>query len=126
MGLATEDPALMATPQRKSKATTGTGISSPILQADELSLNPRWSPHLKSPRPASTISSRLRQQSLGTEDNAQAVDLFQLQGQSGEGAGSSSTDTYGRGLGGMGSPLSKRARILQTGSPESLPPLSPV
>ncbi|KAJ2781423.1 Serine/threonine-protein phosphatase 2A regulatory subunit B'' subunit alpha [Coemansia javaensis] len=116
-----DNAAAMTTPQRKpagaaDHALHRPGISSPILQADELSLNPRWSPQLKSPRPSSTIASRLKQQkaSSGGGPQAQAA------------AGASPLAPGDGGMGGMGSPLSKRARILQTGSPESLPPLSPV
>ncbi|KAJ2538077.1 Serine/threonine-protein phosphatase 2A regulatory subunit B'' subunit alpha, partial [Coemansia sp. RSA 1853] len=133
MGLATENVAPMATPQKKSKLplNSATG-SSPILQADELSLNPRWSPQLKSPRPNSTISSRLRQQGLAHADsddlpNTELFEPFSAgNGADGQLAAAASVVQHGRGVGGLVSPLSKRARILQTGSPECLPPLSPV
>ncbi|KAJ2789155.1 hypothetical protein H4R21_006814, partial [Coemansia helicoidea] len=114
MVLATENGAAMATPQRKAPAPPA--ASSPILQADELSLNPRWSPHLKSPRPSSTIASRLKQQSIlhAGGDGAQPLD--------GPAVAAVRADVAGA----LSSPLNKRARMLQTGSPESLPPLSPV
>ncbi|KAJ2302005.1 hypothetical protein IWW55_003638, partial [Coemansia sp. RSA 2706] len=135
MGLATENMPPMATPQKKDRAPSANpALSSPILQADELSLNPRWSPHLKSPRPNSTISSRLRQQSLADADSDGLHGSGLFQPLSAEGAanghyaaaGTGQHARDGRGVGGLASPLSKRARILQTGSPESLPPLSPV
>ncbi|KAJ2839294.1 Serine/threonine-protein phosphatase 2A regulatory subunit B'' subunit alpha [Coemansia erecta] len=133
MGLATENVAPMATPQKKSKLplSSATG-SSPILQADELSLNPRWSPQLKSPRPNTTISSRLRQQGLAhaDSDDLPNTELFGPlsagNGTDGQLAAAANVIQHGRGVGGLVSPLSKRARILQTGSPECLPPLSPV
>ncbi|KAI8325564.1 hypothetical protein GQ54DRAFT_251302, partial [Martensiomyces pterosporus] len=112
----------MTTPQKKDRASPQANpvLSSPILQADELCLNPRWSPHLKSPPPNSTISSRLRQQNsplagsrtlpaaLASESDAGNQDSARVPG------------------GSLVSPLSKRARILQADSPKSLPPLSPV
>ncbi|PIA16297.1 hypothetical protein COEREDRAFT_92605 [Coemansia reversa NRRL 1564] len=124
----------MATPQRKgsSGSRTSPSISSPILQADELTLNPRWSPHLKSPRPNSTISSRLRQQSGLIADGGDTLALdpsLQLYTEADDDVSridASIPDKDGSRIGGLASPLNKRARILQTGSPESLPPLSPV
>ncbi|KAJ2559463.1 Serine/threonine-protein phosphatase 2A regulatory subunit B'' subunit alpha [Coemansia sp. RSA 1933] len=107
----------MTTPQRQStKVHLGGLASSPIIQADELSLNPRWSPHIKSPRPNTTIASRIRLQSssLGMDDDGTDAEASASEGGARSGAGP------------LASPLSKRARILQTNSPESLPPLSPV
>ncbi|KAJ2162724.1 Serine/threonine-protein phosphatase 2A regulatory subunit B'' subunit alpha [Coemansia sp. RSA 552] len=132
MVLATENVLAMTTPQKKNPHGTqaNPAISSPILQADELSMDPRWSPHLKSPRPSSTISSRLRQRALefaadDDSDEEQAV-APQLP-LSSDGAGPAMpVPGDERGAARLTSPLNKRARILQTGSPESLPPLSPV
>ncbi|KAJ2078726.1 Serine/threonine-protein phosphatase 2A regulatory subunit B'' subunit alpha [Coemansia sp. RSA 988] len=134
MVLISEDRPAMVTPQRKggSGPQSNPTISSPILQADELTLNPRWSPHLKSPRPNSTISSRLRQQSDLIADGGDALALDpssppRIEAEDDISAFyASRPDSEGRRVGGLVSPLNKRARVLQTGSPESLPPLSPV
>ncbi|KAJ2613114.1 Serine/threonine-protein phosphatase 2A regulatory subunit B'' subunit alpha [Coemansia sp. RSA 1365] len=134
MVLISNDRPTMVTPQRKggSGSRTNPSMSSPILQADELTLNPRWSPHLKSPRPNSTISSRLRQQSGLIADSSDILALdpsLQSYAEADDdisGIDASLPDKDGSRIGGLASPLNKRARILQTGSPESLPPLSPV
>ncbi|KAJ2718899.1 Serine/threonine-protein phosphatase 2A regulatory subunit B'' subunit alpha [Coemansia sp. Benny D115] len=138
----------MTTP--KKKPTTAAQISnsllsSPILQADELCLNPRWSPHLKSPPPNTTLSARLRLQNSPMRsggrpqspfksalDPLNAQDSFLLDDDDDDDAedlrkpvpADHSDALCGPNL--LTSPLSKRARILQSGSPESLPPLSPV
>ncbi|KAJ2868086.1 Serine/threonine-protein phosphatase 2A regulatory subunit B'' subunit alpha [Coemansia aciculifera] len=121
----------MSTPRKKDQVPSQmkAALSSPILQADELCFNPRWSPHLKSPRPSSTISSRLRQLNspLGNKGRTQPPSLSPFSASSTVAdADGSHTDDGGRGAGTMTSPLSKRARILQNDSPVSLPPLSPV
>ncbi|KAJ1864147.1 Serine/threonine-protein phosphatase 2A regulatory subunit B'' subunit alpha [Coemansia sp. RSA 2703] len=135
MGSTTANVSAMSTPQKKpGSAQHNQLLSSPILQADELSLNPRWSPQLKSPPPNSTISSRLRQQNspLGKIGAPQSLsfssdkDVF-----ADSNLDDITEDTSGppegvRNINPMASPLNKRARILQTNSPESLPPLSPV
>ncbi|KAJ1663834.1 Serine/threonine-protein phosphatase 2A regulatory subunit B'' subunit alpha [Coemansia sp. RSA 1813] len=116
MGSTTTGASAITTPQRQTrKPQLGSLASSPILQADELSLNPRWSPHIKSPRQNTTISSRIRLQNSGLSGNGDAP------------ATDNAAEAAMRGgAGPLASPLSKRARILQTNSPESLPPLSPV
>ncbi|KAJ1993990.1 Serine/threonine-protein phosphatase 2A regulatory subunit B'' subunit alpha [Coemansia spiralis] len=125
MGSTAANASNMATPRKKpNPPQTGSLISSPILQADELCLNPRWSPHLKSPRPNSTISSRLRMQNSPLRSNGN-----EAQGQlsaDGTSRATLAADAAACGPTALTSPLSKRARILQTNSPESLPPLSPV
>ncbi|KAJ2746757.1 Serine/threonine-protein phosphatase 2A regulatory subunit B'' subunit alpha [Coemansia sp. BCRC 34301] len=125
MGSTTENASVMSTPQKKDRLLSQANLS-PILQADELCFNPRWSPHLKSPPPNSTISSRLRHLNSPLGSNGRT----QTPGFSPFSSSSSATDTGGNYLedGGraLTSPLSKRARILQTDSPVSLPPLSPV
>ncbi|KAJ2089382.1 Serine/threonine-protein phosphatase 2A regulatory subunit B'' subunit alpha, partial [Coemansia sp. S100] len=121
----------MSTPRKKDQMPSQmkAALSSPIIQADELCFNPRWSPHLKSPRPNSTISSRLRQLNspLGSKGRTQPPSLSPFSSSStAADSDGSHTDDGGRGAGTMTSPLSKRARILQNDSPVSLPPLSPV
>ncbi|KAJ2690035.1 Serine/threonine-protein phosphatase 2A regulatory subunit B'' subunit alpha [Coemansia spiralis] len=131
MGSTTSDISVLSTPRKKDQQPShiNAAPSSPIIQADELCFNPRWSPHLKSPPPNSTISSRLRQLSspLDSKDRTQPRSLSPFP--------SSSTaadidgiyfEDGGRGAETLASPLSKRARILQNESPVSLPPLSPV
>ncbi|KAJ2808475.1 hypothetical protein H4S07_003413, partial [Coemansia furcata] len=121
----------MSTPQKKDQVPSqmNAALSSPILQADELCFNPRWSPHLKSPPPNSTISSRLRQLNspLGNKGRTQqpSVSPFPSSSTAADTDGSHTEDGW-RGTGTLTSPLSKRARILQSDSPVSLPPLSPV
>ncbi|KAJ2787207.1 Serine/threonine-protein phosphatase 2A regulatory subunit B'' subunit alpha [Coemansia interrupta] len=125
----------MSTPQRKpGSAQQNPLLSSPIIQADELCLNPRWSPQLKSPPPNSTISSRLRQQGspLANVGTPQALsfspdkDAFADSDLDDSAKESNVHPESVRSINPLASPLSKRARILQTNSPESLPPLSPV
>ncbi|KAJ1799334.1 Serine/threonine-protein phosphatase 2A regulatory subunit B'' subunit alpha [Coemansia sp. RSA 2399] len=119
MGSTTTGTSAMTTPQRQTKKPQmGSLASSPILQADELSLNPRWSPHIKSPRQNTTISSRIRLQSSSLPGNNGGGDAT-AEGDTAEAA-------MRNGVGPLASPLSKRARILHTNSPESLPPLSPI
>ncbi|KAJ2444303.1 Serine/threonine-protein phosphatase 2A regulatory subunit B'' subunit alpha [Coemansia sp. RSA 2424] len=131
MGSTTENAPAMATPQKRDRVPSqmNAALSSPILQADELCLNPRWSPHLKSPPPNTTISSRLRHLNspLGSSGRTQptSVSPFSPSSVAADADGACAEDG-GRGAGPLASPLSKRARILQTNSPVSLPPLSPV
>ncbi|KAJ2485556.1 Serine/threonine-protein phosphatase 2A regulatory subunit B'' subunit alpha [Coemansia sp. RSA 2320] len=121
----------MTTPHKKGRASqTDSALSSPILQADELCFNPRWSPHLKSPPPNTTISSRLRLQNSPQTSNGRTQPPG-LSSFPSSAAGVGDLDTGrleegGRSAGTLTSPLSKRARILQSDSPVSLPPLSPV
>ncbi|KAJ2608230.1 Serine/threonine-protein phosphatase 2A regulatory subunit B'' subunit alpha [Coemansia sp. RSA 1804] len=122
MGSTTASSSAMTTPQRKDKkAQTNSLALSPVLQADELSLNPRWSPHIKSPRHNTTISSRIRLQNAAAQSNGEAdtIDSGTLEASMRGGGGVSGSSA-------LASPLSKRARMLQANSPESMPPLSPV
>ncbi|KAJ2887939.1 Serine/threonine-protein phosphatase 2A regulatory subunit B'' subunit alpha [Coemansia asiatica] len=128
----------LTTPQRKTQSPHPNPLlSSPILQADELCLNPRWSPQLKSPPANSTISSRLRLQGSPVSSSARTRTPKKAADASVSLFGKASSDSKVvseignradvlHGSNPLASPLSKRARILQTNSPESLPPLSPV
>lgn len=106
----------MTVPKRNNTSPNTTTVSSPIIQADELCFNPRWSPQLKSP-PRKTLSFRLQQQQSqisGVPSDPENGDSNHHQ------------DTVIRGPDVFSSPLSKRARVLQGESPSGLPPLSPV
>ncbi|KAJ1812477.1 hypothetical protein LPJ56_005493, partial [Coemansia sp. RSA 2599] len=121
MGSTSSNASALTTPQRKTQNSHPNPLlSSPILQADELCLNPRWSPQLKSPPPNSTISSRLRLQNSPVSSSARTRTPVKAAAE----AGGRAEGVHGSNS--LASPLSKRARILQTNSPESLPPLSPV
>ncbi|KAJ2698568.1 Serine/threonine-protein phosphatase 2A regulatory subunit B'' subunit alpha [Coemansia sp. IMI 203386] len=138
MGSTASNASAMTTPQRKAQNSHPNPLlSSPILQADELCLNPRWSPHLKSPPPNSTISSRLRLQGSPVSSSARTRTPVKAADASSNLFGKAPADSkvasepgsrvdIANGPNPLASPLNKRARILQTNSPESLPPLSPV
>ncbi|KAJ1964692.1 Serine/threonine-protein phosphatase 2A regulatory subunit B'' subunit beta [Dipsacomyces acuminosporus] len=128
MGSATANASAMTTPQKKDRAVSQNNplLSSPILQADELCLNPRWSPHLKSPPPNSTISSRLRLQNSPLAPARTSPAKAAAAAAAGPDENGLDSMRGSANSGQFTSPLSKRARILQADSPESLPPLSPV